>query len=74
MEDIMTGTVRLTVSEILDRKNMSTAEFAERTGFTYNTALAIRRGSISRINLETISIICDVLDVDPGDIIVKDRE
>jgi len=58
----------LNIANILEKKGMSTAEFAEKTGVTYNTALGIRRGNISRINLETIAKICLILDVSPNDI------
>jgi len=70
----MTGTIKMKVSEILDQKGISTAEFAEKTGFAYNTALSIRRGNFSRIGLDTLYKICEVLDVDPGDVFEMVRE
>lgn len=63
-------TVRLAVSEILDRKQMSTATFAERAKITYNQALALRRNAYRRIDLDTIARVCEVLDVQPGDLFV----
>jgi DNA-binding Xre family transcriptional regulator len=61
-------TVRLTVSDILDKRGMSTAEFAEKAGLTYNQALAIRRGAYSRLDLNTVARICEGLNVKPGDL------
>jgi DNA-binding Xre family transcriptional regulator len=61
-------TVRWAVSEILDNKGMSTAEFAEKAKITYNTALSIRRGVVARIDLETISKVCSALGIQPGDL------
>jgi putative transcriptional regulator len=67
MEETMSpGTVRLKVPEILDERNISTADFAQRAGLTYNQALAIRRGVYTRIDLATIARICDALDMQPG--------
>lgn len=65
-----TGTVRLRVSEILDERQMSTADFAARAGLTYNQALAIRRSAYERIDLGTIEKICKALSVQPSDLFV----
>ena len=65
-DTMTTGTVRLKVPEILDERKMSTAEFAQKAGLTYNQALAIRRGAYTRVDLATIARICDALDVEPG--------
>jgi DNA-binding Xre family transcriptional regulator len=61
-------TVRWTVADILDRRGMSTADFADKARLTYNQALTIRRGATSRVDLETIARICEALDVKPGDL------
>jgi putative transcriptional regulator len=66
------GTVRLRVSELLKERGMSTAEFAEKAGFAYNTALALVRDSYDKIGKDTLARICEVLDVEPGDVIVID--
>lgn len=69
MENMMTtGTVRLKVPEILDNRGISTADFAQRAGITYNQALAIRRGVYTRIDLSTIARICEALNVEPGEL------
>lgn len=60
--------VRLTVSPILERKGMSTAEFAEKASLTYNQALSLRRGVVTRVDLDTLGRICEALDVQPGDL------
>lgn len=68
-------TVRLAVSEILDRKNMTTADFAAKAQLTYNQALAIRRNAYSRMDLVTIAHICEALEVMPADLfVVEDKE
>lgn len=75
MLEVMTPlTVRLTVSRILDERGISTAEFADKAKLSYNTALAIRRGAYSRIDLETISRICEALEVEPGDLFLVEQK
>jgi DNA-binding Xre family transcriptional regulator len=59
-------TVRLTVSDILDQRGISTSDFAGKAKLTYGQALAIRRGVYERIDLGTIARICDALSVEPG--------
>jgi putative transcriptional regulator len=68
------GTVHLAVSEILDKKGWSTAQFAEKAGITYATALAIRRGNYARIGLDTIARLCEALGVEPGELIVFEKK
>jgi len=68
MEDLMTGTIKVKVSEILDQKGWTTAEFAKRAGIVYTTALAIRRGNFARIGLDTLYQVCEALGVTPGEI------
>jgi DNA-binding Xre family transcriptional regulator len=59
-------TVRLTVSDLLEKRGMSTADFAERAGLTYNQALALRRNAYTRVDLSTIAKVCEALNVEPG--------
>lgn len=64
-------TVRATVSEILKKKGMSTREFANRAGISYNTALAWERGYPTRMDFATIGKICEALEVEPGELFVS---
>ncbi len=73
---IMTGTVRLRVSEILAQRGMTAADLAKKAGLNHNTALALMRDAYDRIGMDTIARVCDALDVTPGDLFcyVKDKE
>jgi putative transcriptional regulator len=62
------GTVRLRIDDILKERGMTVQEFADKTGFVYNTALSIQRGAFGRIGLDTIARICDALAVTPGEL------
>jgi putative transcriptional regulator len=63
-------TVKWTVSEILDKREMSTQEFADRAGISYQTALNLRRGSTTRVDIQTLQNICTALGVQPGDLLI----
>ena len=62
------STVRLTVSDILDQRKMTTRELADAAGISYNTALSYRRGVNARIDFETLARLCDALGVHPGEL------
>ncbi len=47
---------------------MSAAEFVKRTGLAYNTALGLRRGVVTRVDLDVLARVCDILEVQPGDL------
>ena len=63
-------TVKWTVSEILDQRNMTTQEFANAAGLAYNTALDLRRGNITRVDFGTLQRVCAALGVQPGDLLI----
>lgn len=60
--------VRLRIDELLDEQGISTAKFVEKADIAYNTALGLRRGVVSRIDLEVMARVCEVLNVQPGDL------
>ena len=65
-----TGAVRLRVPDILKERGMTASDLARATGLTYNTASALARGFYDRIGLDTISMLCAGLNVQPGDLFV----
>lgn len=71
---IMTGTVRLRVSEILAQKGMTAGDLAKKAGFNHNTALALARDAYDRIGKDTIARLCDALEVTPGDLFCYQKD
>jgi len=63
-----TKEIRLKINELLEKREMSTAEFVKQSGLAYNTALGLRRGVVTRIDLEVMARVCEVLNVQPGDL------
>ncbi|MCL4559877.1 MAG: helix-turn-helix transcriptional regulator [Chloroflexi bacterium] len=60
--------IRIKINELLEKRDMSTAEFVKKTGVAYNTALGLRRGVVTRIDLDVMARVCEVLGVQPGDL------
>ena len=68
-----TGAVRISVGKLLRERGVSVRELVERTGMSYNTALALARGTSSRLDLDTLARVCDALDVEVSDLLVYER-
>lgn len=70
--DMTPTAVRLTVAEMMDRRGLNTAELAERAGIAYNTALALRRGTPRRLDLDVLAKICEALQAQPGELMIAE--
>ena len=67
--------IKLKIDELLESRNMSTAEFVKLSGLAYNTALGLRRGVVTRIDLDVLARVCSVLKVQPGELFeLRDSE
>lgn len=65
--------VRWAVSDLLDRRKMSTADFAEAASLSYQQALNLRRGTYERIDRGTLARVCEALKVTPGELLIIDN-
>lgn len=61
-------TICLKVSELMEKQGISTAQLVKQTGIAYNTALGLRRGVATRIDLDVLARVCEALNVQPGDL------
>jgi putative transcriptional regulator len=66
--------IKLRIKEIVDRRGLKITELAERADIAYGTAHALYRGHVTRIDLETLDRVCDALDVDIADLLVRVTE
>jgi putative transcriptional regulator len=66
---MLLATIKLRIGEILDERDISTAEFAEGADVTYNTALSLRRGGGRRLDLDVLERVCVFLEVGPGELL-----
>lgn len=62
-------TIRLRIGLLMEKQGLSTAQMVEKTGIAYNTALGLRRGVVTRIDLDVMARVCEVLNVEPGDLL-----
>ena len=57
----------------MNKNGITVKDLAEQAHIAYNTALALKRGSMTRIDFETIERLCGVFSCTPGDLIVKEE-
>jgi putative transcriptional regulator len=62
------GAVRFRLSDILKERGMKQNDLAAKTGLSVN-AVSKMTGYVRQVRLDTIARICDVLDVQPGDLL-----
>ncbi len=54
--------VRFRLRELLDERGMSQTELQTRTGLAYSTVNDLYNNKPRRVELETLDVLCDVLD------------
>ena len=69
MLNMAPGTVRIKVSTLLEDRGMTVGDLAEQAGIHYNTALALKRGVFTRLDLDTLARVCDALGVQVEDVL-----
>jgi putative transcriptional regulator len=63
--------IKLRISELMENQDMTVKDLAEKAHIAYNTALALKRGSMTRIDLETMDKLCELFKCEPGDLLIK---
>lgn len=63
--------VRLRIGEVARQQSLTIKALAERAGVAYNTAHALFTGRATRIDLDTLDRICTALQVEPGDLFIR---
>lgn len=63
--------VRLRIGEVARQQGLTIKALAERAGVAYNTAHALFTGRATRIDLDTLDRICAALQVEPGDLFIR---
>ena len=62
----------VTLDVMLARRKMRSRELAERIGITEQNVSLLKSGKVKGIRFETLARICEVLDCQPGDIMVHE--
>jgi len=58
--------LKLAIKELLEKRKITTAAFAEGAQIAPNTALSLRRGTTQRIDMATLEKVCRFLQIKPG--------
>jgi putative transcriptional regulator len=72
LEIMSPAAVRLRLKELLEDRGITQKQFSELTGISEN-AISKLIGSPRMIRLDTIELICDKLKIDPGDLIIYEK-
>ncbi|WP_422376911.1 helix-turn-helix domain-containing protein [Roseibium sp.] len=59
---------------MLARRKMRSKELAERIGITEQNVSLLKSGKVKGVRFETLEKICDVLDCQPGDILIYEAD
>ena len=66
--------LKIQIKDLVDAKFENINQFAKAIGIGYQPAEKLYNGDVSRIGLDTLEAICDVLDCTPSDILVKEEK
>lgn len=64
--------VRLDV--LLAERKMTLTELSEKVGIHINNLSKLKNGDISFIRLETLGKLCETLDCEPGELLVRSKD
>jgi len=63
--------IKTHLNELLDERGQTLYWLAKQSGIRYATIHQMSRGEVARLNIETLDRICDALDCQPGDLLIR---
>ena len=66
--------IKINLSVIMAKRNISSSELAEKIGITPANLSILKTGKAKAIRFSTLEKICEVLDCQPGDIMVYEPD
>ena len=64
--------IRITLDDVLERRRMTLTQLAEAVDITLANLSILKTGKAKAIRFSTLEAICDVLQCQPGEILVFD--
>ena len=64
--------IRIRLGEVLKGRKKTYYWLSKQTGIPYNTLWRLKAGRTNGISFDTLSRICDVLECQPGDVLVNE--
>lgn len=66
--------IRIRLNELLEEKGRTAYWLAKQAGIRYATIWNLSKGDFDRLRAETLDRICEALDCQPGDLLVRVSE
>ncbi len=66
--------IRIRLKELLQERTRTLYWLAKQTGVRYATIWKLSRGEVARLNLDALDRICEALECQPGDLLVRKTE
>ena len=63
------GTIRVMVPQLMAEHDMNISDLAEALAISWPTAKKLARGKLPRLSAEQFAKVCDLFNVQPGDIL-----
>jgi len=63
--------IKLRLSEILEERGKTLYGLWKQTGIRYATIWQMGKGEVARLNMDTLDRICEALECQPGDLLVR---
>jgi putative transcriptional regulator len=63
--------IKLRLVEILEERGQTLYWLCKQTGIRYATIWQMGKGQVARLNIDTLDHICEVLECQPGDLLVR---
>jgi putative transcriptional regulator len=65
------GMIKFQLNELLEQRGQTIYWLWKQTGIRYATIWQMGKGEVSRLNLEVLDRVCEVLECQPGDLLVR---
>lgn len=63
--------IRLQLNELLEEREQTIYWLWKQTGIRYATIWQMGKGEVARLNLDVLDRVCEVLECQPGDLLVR---
>jgi putative transcriptional regulator len=63
--------IRLQLNELLEKRGQTIYWLWKQTGIRYATIWQMGKGEVARLNLDVLDRVCEVLECQPGDLLVR---
>lgn len=65
------GMIKFRLNELLEERRQTVYWLWKQTGIRYATVWQMGKGEVSRLNVEALDRVCEALECQPGDLLVR---